>query len=452
MQRSNTRILVFVLALLALCITPALVAQESLVESVCLVTDVGKVDDGTFNQFAYEGMVAVAEDYGLETNVIETTQPSEYSGNIQRCIDSDADAVVTVGFLLQDDTLAFATENPDVYFIGVDQGYENPPENLVGVQFREDQAGFLAGAMAALMSESGTIGGVYGIDVPAVKKFRNGFEQGARYINPDINTLGVYVPSFTDSATGGLTAETMIGEGADVIFGAGGQTGSGGIQAAAAQGAYVIGVDQDEYVTTFGNGSTPGAEFLITSAVKRVDQGVYQPIEALVNGDLEGFAGGGLKVLSANNDGIGFAPAHDADVPQEVTDQVAEILAGLQDGTIVTGVDPITGDMLPTIAEILASNEDLSSLAEAVEAAGLSETLSGDGPFTLFAPSNEALEAAELPEDPEALSSLLQAHVAENAVLSEDVSELDGASVVTADILARNGVIHIIDAVLAPQE
>lgn len=341
------RITFFVLiGLLALLAAPLALAQEPLIESVCLVTDVGKVNDGTFNQFAYDGMVAAVEDFDLDSTYIETIAPTDYANNIQTCIDSGYDAIITVGFLLQDGTLAAAEANPNVYFIGIDQGYENPPANLVGVQFREDQAGFLAGALAAQMTQTGTIAGVYGIPVPAVVKFRNGYEQGAKFINPDIDVRGVYIQSFVDSAAGAEAAEQLIAEGADVIFGAGGQTGSGAIQRAAADGVYVIGVDQDEYFSTFGGGTSPGVEYLISSAMKRVDQGVYLSLAALVDGDLEAFGGGGSRVLSAENDGIGFAPAHDSDVPEEVTAKLEEILAGLKDGSIETGVDPVSGELL----------------------------------------------------------------------------------------------------------
>ncbi len=337
-------------------------AQDPLIDSVCLVTDVGKVNDGTFNQFAFEGMVAAAEDFDLESTFIETTAPTDYEANIQRCIDSEFDSVITVGFLLTDATLAAAEANPDVYFMGIDQGFAEAPENLVGIQFREDQSGFLAGALAGLLSESGTVGGVYGIPVPAVVKFRNGFEQGAKYVNPDISVLGVYIDSFVDSARGAETALQLIDEGADVIFGAGGQTGSGGILEAAAQGVYVIGVDQDEYFSTFGGGETPGAEFLASSAVKRVDQGVYLSLESLVNGDAEGFYDeDGGRAFSAENEGVGFAPPHDSDVSDEVIAELEAIYAGLQDGSIETGVDPDTGDLLDMM------DEDMEEPAETEE-------------------------------------------------------------------------------------
>lgn len=319
-------------------------ATEGGITSVCLVTDVGRVNDGTFNQYAYEGMMRAVEEFNLESTFIETQAQTDYATNINTCVNDGYDAIVTVGFLIADATLAAAQANPDVYFIGVDQSYENPPENLVGIQYREDQAGFMAGALAALMSQSGTIAGVYGIDIPPVVKFRNGFEQGARYINPDINVLGTYIDSFTAPDRGASAAEQFIGEGADVIFGAGGPTGSGGIKRAAEEGIWVIGVDQDEYYTTFGGGTTPGAEYLISSAMKRVDLGVYNMIKALVEG--EGWAGGGLYVLEIANGGIALAPPHDAPVPQEVLDRLEEIRAGLEDGSIETGVDPATGELL----------------------------------------------------------------------------------------------------------
>lgn len=346
MMRTRFAAVLAVLVLVGAAVVPA-AAQDPLIESVCLVSDIGRVNDGTFNQFAYEGMLAAADDFGLDVDFIETQAQTDYEANLATCIDEGFDAIVTVGFLIADATLAAAEANPDVYFIGVDQFVaEGSPENYVGVQFREDEAAFMVGALAAMMTESGTIAGVYGIDIPPVVKFRNGYEQGARYINPDINVLGVYIDSFTARDRGASAAEQFIGEGADVIFGAGGPTGSGAIAFAAAQGVLVIGVDQDEYLTTFQNGEAAGAENIISSAVKRVDQSVYLSLQALVEGDLEAFGGGGTRVLSAANEGVGFAEPHDADVPDDVLERLAEIFAGLQDGTIETGVDPVSGELL----------------------------------------------------------------------------------------------------------
>lgn len=365
------------LLVLLVAIAPAM--AQMTIESACLVTDVGRVNDGTFNEYAYNGLVQAAEEFDLDNTFIETQSETDYEKNIATCVEAGYDIIVTVGFLIADATKAAAEANPEVYFVGIDQFLADGPANYVGIQFREDQSGFLVGVMAALVAnEAGaeTIAGVYGIDVPAVKRFRNGYEQGALLVNPDwevgVNILGNYEDSFVDPAAGASTARQYIGEGAAVVFGAGGPTGSGAIAEAAKSGVFVIGVDQDEYFTTFGEGETEGAEFLITSAMKRVDVGVYSMIEALVNGDMDAFPGGSIYILDVANGGITFAPAHDAEVSEEITatvtsiqtlmsgdlEMIAEIdLAtleglGLSDDQIAalqageTGVDPVSGDMM----------------------------------------------------------------------------------------------------------
>jgi basic membrane lipoprotein Med (substrate-binding protein (PBP1-ABC) superfamily) len=344
-----SRKLMLLICLLVLLIPfVAISAQEPLIESVCLVTDLGRVNDGTFNQYAHEGASQAAEEYDLDYDFIETQNQADYARNIQTCLDEDYDAIVTVGFLIGDATYAAAEANPEVYFIGVDQFFPDPLPNIVGIQFREDQGGFLAGSIAAMMTQSGIVAVVAGQEIPPVIKFRNGFDQGVAYINEqdgtDVQTLGVYIDSFTAPDRGAAAAEQFIGEGADVIFGAGGPTGSGGITYAAANDVLVIGVDQDEYFTTFGEGETPGAENLITSAVKRVDIGVHDLVALL--GEGEPLPEGRIYILSADNGGITFAPPHDAEVPEEVTARMEEILAGLADGSIETGIDPLSGAYL----------------------------------------------------------------------------------------------------------
>ena len=310
---------------------------------VGLVTDIGSVDDGTFNQYAYEGLTAAEECFGIETNFIETANEADYENNLNTILQDEPDVVVTVGFLLADATKLYAEENADVSFIGVDQFQEDYGDNYVGLLFREDQGGFLAGAMAGLITESKVVGVVGGReDVPPVVRLVNGFEMGAQYIDDSINVLKTYNQSFTDKAKGRSDGEQFLGEGADVIFGAGGQTGSGGVQAATESGAWGIGVDQDEYFTTFNGGSAPGSDRLATSAVKRVDLGVFEQIAGAVQGSFEG----GIFTLEAANDGITYAPFHDADIPDDVAAQLEEIRAGLADGSIETGIDPITGEPL----------------------------------------------------------------------------------------------------------
>ncbi|RRR69250.1 MAG: BMP family ABC transporter substrate-binding protein [Candidatus Viridilinea halotolerans] len=322
---------------------------------VALVTDLGRVNDGTFNEFAHNGVLQAQAMHDFEYKYIETVAEADYAANIQTFVDEGFDVIVTVGFLIQDATATAAAANPDIFFIGVDQFYEPGAftDNLLGLQFREDQAGFMAGALAAMMSETGTIGIVAGVEIPPVKKFKHGFDNGARYVNPDINLLGVYLPTFIDPALGASTAELQIGADADVIFGAGGPTGSGAIKAAAEQGAYVIGVDQDEFVTTFSDGSAPGADRILSSAIKRVDVAVADAIGSVVDGT---FVGNGIAVYDAAGDGIGLASFNmaDASIPDSVKAKLDEIFAAMADGSLTTGVDPASGDLIE--AEIPASN------------------------------------------------------------------------------------------------
>lgn len=347
------------LLVLLIGLVPTAVAQDG-VETVCLVTDLGRVNDGTFNQFAHEGAEVAAEDFQLDYKFIETQAETDYALNINTCVEEGFEVVITVGFLIANATWDAAVANPDVYFIGVDQFVadrtdddgtvtEEAPANYVGIQYREDQAGFLAGALAALVAEtldSNTVAGVYGIAIPPVVKFRNGFEQGVHFINPDIETLGVYIDDFLAPDRGASAAEQFIGEGASVIFGAGGPTGTGGITAAARQGVYVIGVDQDEWFTSFGEGEVDGAEFIISSAIKRVDQGIYDMIAVLADGAYDEFPSGSNYVLELANEGIDFAPKHDSDIDDAIYEQLTEIKEGLTSGDIETGVDPVSGELL----------------------------------------------------------------------------------------------------------
>ena len=308
--------------------------------TVRLVTDIGKIDDRTFNQYAYEGMEAAADCFGFETDYIETASEADYAKNINTALEGGPDVVITTGFLLATDTLAAAEANAETNFIGIDQFQPEFPENYVGVLFNEDEGGYMAGVMAASLSESGTIGVVGGReDVPPVVKLVNGYEAGAKSVNPDINVLKVYNESFDDTAKGASDAEQFIGEGADVIFGAGGKTGSAGVVEATSQGLWGIGVDQDEYFSTFDEGAAPGAEYLATSAVKRVDLGVFLKILDAINGE---FAGG-IFGLTAENGGITYAPFHDAEIPEAAAQAVEEARKGLADGSIKTGLDPATG-------------------------------------------------------------------------------------------------------------
>lgn len=301
-----------------------------------LVTDVGEVDDKSFNQSAWEGVKQAESELGARVEFIETQDAKDYTNNIDLFANSGYDVIVTVGFALGDATLEAAEKYPDIHFIGVDQFQGFATANFTGILFPEDQAGFLAGALAAMLSESGTIAAVLGTDlVPPVVAFKEGYENGARYINPDINLISTYHPggldvAFTDPEWGASTSRQALDQGADVIFGAGGKTGNGAlIEVAGAAGAYCIGVDSDQWETV------PEAHAcLVSSAMKLITPAVFEMIKAAQDGTApEGnyFGEGGL------------APFHDFDgnvVTAEMKSQLEEIEAGLQDGSISTGYNP----------------------------------------------------------------------------------------------------------------
>lgn len=312
--------------------------------TVGLVTGIGTADDGTFNQRAFEGLQAAQRCFGADTVVVETANTADYGPNLEAVLAEKPDVVVTVGVLLAQDTLAAARRNPDVTFIGVDQFQAEYGGNYAGVLFREDQTGFLAGAVAALLTQSATVGVVGGLrTVPSFVGLVNGFERGARHIaaeeGKDVTVLSTYHESLADDQKGALDASDFLEKGADVVFGAAETTGSAAIAAAAADGAWVIGVNNDEYHTTFDDGAVPGAQRLATSVIKRVDLGVFELIAGAVDGNFQA----GVFTLDAANNGITYAPFHDADLPAAVRTRLERTRMGLADGAIETGLDEVTG-------------------------------------------------------------------------------------------------------------
>jgi basic membrane protein A len=297
-----------------------------------LITDVGEIDDKSFNQSAWEGVQLAAERLGAEARFIETQDAKDYAANISEFADQGYNVIVTVGFALGEATLEAAALYPDIYFIGVDQFQGAAVSNVAGLIFPEDKAGFLGGALAAHMTQSGTIAAVLGTDlVPPVVAFKEGYEAGARYINPDIRIISTYHPggmdtAFTDPEWGAATSAQAIDQGADFIFGAGGKTGNGALgEVANYSNVYCLGVDTDQWETV------PEARAcLISSAMKLITPGVAGLIEAAHAGS---FPGGNFVGE------VGLAPFHDFDpiVPANVKADLARIDAGLRDGSISTG-------------------------------------------------------------------------------------------------------------------
>jgi basic membrane protein A len=304
---------------------------------VGLVTDVGKITDRSFNQSCWEGLQQAEKELGARVEYIETTNARDYEANLVIFAEAGFDVVVACGYQLADATAAAAKLYPETDFIGVDQFLTEPVDGVAGLSFPEDQAGFLVGALAALMSKSRQIGAVCGTDVvPPVWRLGEGYKAGAAYVD-EINdtSTDVFVvyhsygdEAFNDPEWGAETATSMVEQGADVIFGCGGLTGNGAIIAAAQADTYVIGVDTDQYWTV-----PEAALRMLSSAVKLITPGVFELIRLSKEGTFP----------SGNYFGdAGYAPFHDLEneIPVDVKTEMEQINAGLLDGSIRTNVPP----------------------------------------------------------------------------------------------------------------
>ncbi|HEY77009.1 MAG TPA: BMP family ABC transporter substrate-binding protein, partial [Thermoflexia bacterium] len=231
-----------------------------------------------------------------------------------------------------------AARYPDTHFIIVDHEPLPDSKNVTGLVFAEDQAGFLAGALAGLITEKGTVGFIGGVEAPPILRFQRGFEHGVALTNRQARVVVRYTDSFDDPKAGERAARALLEEGADVIFAAAGASGSAAIRAAAREGAWVIGVDQDQWVTTFEAGAVPGSDRVLTSAVKRVDRAVYEAVTQALDGRLPP----GTLRFDLRDEGVGLAPYHEADVavPSEVKGKIEEIAHGLRTGRVRTRVGP----------------------------------------------------------------------------------------------------------------
>jgi basic membrane protein A len=309
---------------------------------VGLVTDVGKLSDKSFNFDSYKGVQDAQADSSLcvQGRAIESSVESDYPKNIGQFVDQKYDMIVTVGFKLGDATIAAAKANPGIKFVMVDfADFVDPtaPANLVGLLFKEDQPGFLAGALAGLLTKSNVIGAVAGLQtVPPVVHYVQGYENGAKYTNPQIKVLKIYQPEsgpkdFNDPDWGKQQALTFFGQGADIIFGVGGNTGNGGLLAANEKGKMCIGVDVDQFI------SYPDvANCLITSAEKHLDKAVKAAVVSMVQGNFKN----GILTFEMSNDGVGLAPYHnyDSKISSDNKAKMTDIEAKLKAGTIKTGV------------------------------------------------------------------------------------------------------------------
>lgn len=321
------------------------------------VTDVGSLEDKSFNEGGWCGTIAGATAVGGSATVIVTEDPADYQPNMQTFIDQGYDMIVTYGFALGNDTAIAAKANPEIQFIGLDQGVcvdaAGDPDptfacagdaaellpNYQGLIFAEQQAGYLAGIVAATISETGVIGAIGGIEsVPPVTLYIAGYENGAKSVNPDIEVLVSYVSeditvAFNDPTTGASLAEQMIGADADVIFQVAGLSGQGALEAACDADIYGIGVDGDQAL------ALPNLTCIVTSAEKKLVDAVSEAIQRVADGS----AVGGTLLLNAAADPpkVGVSAFHNH--PDLLTDELQTALDDATEGLASGDLDACAG-------------------------------------------------------------------------------------------------------------
>src|SRR5438105_8768 len=306
---------------------------------VGLVTDVGKLSDKSFNANSWQGVQDAQNDKSLcvKASYIESNQPTDYQKNIETFVSQGYDMVVTVGFLLADDTLAEAKKNANTKFAIVDNAYQSPPPNLTGLVFKEDQAGFMIGALAGLMTKSKTVGQVVGLKIPPVQRYAEGYIKGVAYTNPAAKVITFYQgpgdgAPFNNPDWGKARAIDEVNQGADIVFGGGGNTGNGALLGALQKNVPCIGVDVDQFV------SYPDVDqCLLTSAEKHLALAVKTIVVDAVKNQ---WPSTGVLSFEAKNGGVGIAPYHnyESKVPADVKTKISDIQKKLADGSLQTGV------------------------------------------------------------------------------------------------------------------
>ena len=290
-----------------------------------LITDVGGVNDGSFNQSSWEGLEKAGEDLGVTVNYLESATDADYQPNMETFVDEDYDLIISVGYMLADATKEAAEANPDTKFAIIDDSSIDLP-NVTSLMFKAEQASYLVGYVAGLTTKTNNIGFVVGMTNETMNQFGYGYCAGAIDANPDITVQQFNANSFADSATGKSMANTAITNGADIVFQAAGATGLGVIEACQEAGVYAIGVDSDQ--------SSIAPNTVLTSAMKRVDNAVYEAVQELIDGTLEG----GVKTFDLAAGGVDIAPSQDL-ISEDVIAAVDEVKEKIISGDVVVPDD-----------------------------------------------------------------------------------------------------------------
>lgn len=284
-----------------------------------MVTDVGGVNDGSFNQSAWEGLQRAAENFGCEVKYIESKGDADFVPNIESFLDEDYDLIICTGYVMADAVRDAAELNPDQKFAIVDDASNADLDNVTCMMFEQEQASYLVGLAAGYTTESNVVGFVVGQANETMNSFGYGYLAGVLDANPDATILQYNANSFGDASAGKTAVNTMVTKGADVVFHAAGGTGLGVIDGCKENGIWAIGVDSDQ--------SSLAPETILTSALKRVDNACYDATKKAILGKLEG----GIATYDLAAGGVDIAPTTDnlsKDVLEKIEDAKKDIIAG----------------------------------------------------------------------------------------------------------------------------
>jgi basic membrane protein A len=319
---------------------------------VAQVTDLGGIDDKSFNATAYKGIEQAVADLGVEGKYLESQQQSDYNKNIQQLIDEDTDLIVTVGFLLGVDTATAAKANPDQKFAIVDYAYPDCWEgavegkdcgsttempNVLGLTFSTDQAAFLAGYAAAASTQTGKVATFGGINIPTVTIFMKGFQAGVNYYNQSMGTAvevlgwdtaandGSFTGNFESTDDGRSFAESFVQEGADIVMPVAGPVGLGSAAYCKETGSCkIVGVDTDWTVS-----ASEYSDVILTSVLKNMNVAVFNATKSAVDGTFKG----GVYSGTLSDNGVGLAPV--AGASAELNAALEKLKADIISGAVM---------------------------------------------------------------------------------------------------------------------
>ena len=296
-------------------------------QKIGVIYDSGGKFDKSFNELAYRTAVRVQTELGYDVIEFEAANNTQIEQGMRKVADRGATLIVAMGFAQADAVAAVAPDYPDVNFVAVDVCWlEDPNNNIYQACYKEHEGSFLVGIIAAMKSQTGKVGFVGGMDIPLIRKFQGGYEQGAKYANPDIevfaNMTGTTVEAWNNPTKGAELTKAQIDKGADVVYQAAGGTGIGVLQAAADAGIYGIGVDTNQ------NWMHPGS--VLTSMLKRLDLTIYEQMQKTAAGTFES----GIHILGLAEGMVGYAMDENnadlvtAEMESKVEAAAADIISG----------------------------------------------------------------------------------------------------------------------------